>query len=454
MNSFPLLNPLHWGYNGTVTQHVSPTSVKLTLKETKTAITFNQFINEYVTGLRNGASFQLNPKLFTGILQTLYLSSADFSKTFQVFYGREVVTYSDKGISTADYVLTKEWSEKYAIKPFTSSYNKDLFSQDEKETHLENWPRLQPRTRYLTEEEKIKYIENDTRPLIVIMHGLCGGSHEPIIRSLAEKLSASGVFQVVVLNTRGCARSKISTQKLFSGFSTGDLREFINAKIAKNPDRRIYCVGFSFGATLLANYLGEEGEKCPVKAACTLCNPWDMVHAAEKMTQDFWSKTLFSKAIAQFLVRLVKVNMKELEQPEDVNNEVFTQISKHNPSTHVFTKSNLSKAKNFKNTMEFDNTYTAPCLGYESALSYYADVTSILRVPQIAVPFLVINSEDDPVVGTSTPRIIKTMVSNKNVVFCSTDLGGHLCYLDKNYDSWCNVQIANYFEKFETLIEN
>ncbi|KAL6941662.1 hypothetical protein ACO0RG_002799 [Hanseniaspora osmophila] len=445
--SLPILNPLHWGYNGTVKHVKSNSMVELDLQNGD-KIKFDEFVKKYVPGVDDNAHFKLNPKLFTGYLQSMYLTAGDFSKSFQVFYGREIFKFKDGGVASCDYVMNDVWDKKYFSE---GKYDKEAFKKDEAATHLEGWPRLHPRTRHLTEEELDQVNGEHEKPLLIIMHGLCGGSFEAIIRSLCDKMDLNK-FQVVVLNTRGCARTKITTKQLFSAYATGDLRELIDSKLSKNPSRHIYTAGFSFGSTILSNFLGEEGANCKVKAAATLCNPWDLVHSSEKMTFDFWSSRMFSKAVSQFLVRTVEVNMNALEQPEDVNNEVEEEISHHKPSTHVFTRSNLKKAKKFSTTVEFDQTFTAPSLGFPSALEYYDAAGSINRLPSIKVPLLAINAEDDPVVGTTNEKLTSAVEGNPNVLYCSTDLGGHLSYLDKNNDTWATRQMAHFFEKFEDVV--
>jgi len=42
------------------------------------------------------------------------------------------------------------------------------------------------------------------------------------------------------------------------------------------PNSKIMAVGFSLGANLLVNYLGEEGEYTPLTAAASLCNPHNL----------------------------------------------------------------------------------------------------------------------------------------------------------------------------------
>ncbi|EJS44777.1 eht1p [Saccharomyces arboricola H-6] len=447
VSKWPAINPFHWGYNGTVSHIVGENgSLKLSLKDSKDQVELDTFVNKYVPLLKNGAHFKLSPYLFTGILQTLYLNAADFSKKFPVFYGREIVKFSDNGVCTADWVMNS-WKNEYKFNQKTTSFDTGKFGDDEKATHPEGWPRLQPRTRYMTEDE-LKEIKKVDLPLVVICHGLAGGSHEPIIRSLAENLSRNGKFQVVVLNTRGCARSKITTKNLFTAYHTMDIREFLQREKQKYPDRKLYAIGCSFGATMLVNYLGEEGDKSPLSAAVTLCNPWDLLLSAIRMTEDWWSKNLFSKNIAQFLTRTVQVNMGELGVPDGSVPDHPPTVE--NPSYYNFTHENLMKAKHFKSSLEFDELYTAPSLGFSSAMEYYKAASSINRVDKIKVPTLIINSRDDPVVGPDQPYSI--VEKNPRVLYCRTDLGGHLAYLDNDNNSWATRAISEFLSKFDELI--
>lgn len=464
INTWPILNPFHWGYNGTVRHYIGAQgTVELELKDeialkdeldTKDKISLDQFVKEYVPGLQNGANFQLDKKLFTGILQTMYLGSADFTQKFPVFYGREIVKFSDKGVCTADWVMNGSWKRRYQYDAATGKFDKDLFLEDEKKTHPENWPRLQPRTRYLDEEE-LKTVhdeKNNERPLIVILHGLAGGSHEPIIRSLTDHLShaGNGKFQVVVLNSRGCARSKITTPNLFTAYHYLDIKEFLERERAKSPNRKLYAIGCSFGATMLANYLGFVGDKTPLNAAATFCNPWDMVLSAYKIGRDYWSQRIFSKTVTQFLVRMVKVNMKELEVPEGTKPD--HDPTPENPAFIHFTQSNLKKAFNMKYMSEFDDMFTAPSLGFKNALDYYKHGSSVNRFKDITIPLLSLNASDDPVVGTD--HIPLTYLDqNPNVLALETDLGGHLAYLQSDGDSWATRQISDFFDKFDELVK-
>ena len=66
---------------------------------------------------------------------------------------------------------------------------------------------------------------------------------------------------------------------LYSAGSINDLREpleYIHTKYCKTSD--LYLIGNSMGANIVANYVGEEGARCFLKAACCVQAPMKMCH--------------------------------------------------------------------------------------------------------------------------------------------------------------------------------
>lgn len=410
------------GFIGNVESFHSKESVKLHLKnggeDGTSLIPFSELVNS-VTELKNGSTFYVKPWLFTGDLQTMYFAAADFSKTFQVYYGRRLITLPDGGTVTADFSIPAPDSEK--------EFNELA------EKHLpEDWPKQHPRTRFLTPEEIISQGSDDEKPLVVICHGLGGGSHEPVIRSLVEKLNKVDGFEAVVLNSRGCSRSKLSTPELFNGLATDDLRNFVKLLKEIYPNRPLYAVGFSFGATILANYLGEEAENTVFTAAALLSNPWDMVDSSYRFPSRFLSRFLFQQAATQFLVRLIKSNRKAMSENPLVTEETIN---------HKYTS-----------IADFDNRLTAPLYGFPTAFAYYRAASSVNRIMKIHTPLLAINSHDDPMVGVNSIPIHEAQI-NPYIVQLRTDIGGHLAYVQSDGDSWATKRIAEYFKLFHDMVD-
>ena len=105
----------------------------------------------------------------------------------------------------------------------------------------------------------------DRRPMLVVLHGLSGGSHETYLRHVIAPLVVTGKeeaaqevdegrgWEAVVVNSRGCARSKITSNVLFNARSTWDVRQVVQWLRKRFPNRPLFGVGFSLGANILTN---------------------------------------------------------------------------------------------------------------------------------------------------------------------------------------------------------
>ena len=94
---------------------------------------------------------------------------------------------------------------------------------------------------------------DDDRPMLIVMHGLSGGSDEVYLRHAIAPLHESGEWDVCVVNSRGCAKSKITSGILYNARTTWDLRQTVAWLRQKFPNRRLFGLGFSLGACMLTN---------------------------------------------------------------------------------------------------------------------------------------------------------------------------------------------------------
>lgn len=88
--------------------------------------------------------------------------------------------------------------------------------------------------------------------MLVVLHGLSGGSHEIYLRAVLEPLVDAG-WEACVVNSRGCAMSKITTAVLYNARATWDLRQVVKWCRQRWPKRRLYGIGFSLGANIMVN---------------------------------------------------------------------------------------------------------------------------------------------------------------------------------------------------------
>jgi predicted alpha/beta-fold hydrolase len=281
---------------GTVEYTSSKNTVQLSLKKPgdNDTITLREVVESVVPPVR------LNPLLSSGHLQTLYVSLGK-GPSAKIHYKRRLFVSdntSHPGQFTTDWVIPAP---------------KEPPARD---------PTLPPRTHDFTEEEFTGFTTGDdnSKPLLIALHGLSGGSHEQYVRHcIAPLTSAEGGFDAVVINSRGCCFSKITTSKLFNARSTWDLRQLVKWIRLTWPERRLFAIGFSLGANILCNYLGEEGADCELEAGILVGNPWNLDVSNAILCNSFIGLHIYQRGLASGLKKLFERNLEVLSQNPDID---------------------------------------------------------------------------------------------------------------------------------------
>jgi hypothetical protein len=171
---------------------------------------------------------RLNPFLFNGHLQTIW--TVFKSEDIPIYYKRRIFENDDPTYSGT-------FAVDFVVRPYEGG-----------DTSLPS------RTTYLTEQEFAKIGSSDSKPMLVTLHGLSGGSHELYLRHvLAPLISEEGGWEACVVNSRGCAMSKITSSVLYNARSTWDVRQTVRWLRKQFPNRPLYGIGFSLGANILTN---------------------------------------------------------------------------------------------------------------------------------------------------------------------------------------------------------
>ena len=167
--------------------------------------------------------------LFNGHLQTIW--SAIKQKDIPIIYKRKIFEVDDRryaGSFTVDFVVHH-----------TSVKGEDL---PERTTYYSD-----------SELEDLDHGSSDQKPMLITLHGLTGGSHELYLREVLGPMVKEREWEACVVNSRGCAMSKITTPVLFNARATWDVRQAINWLSERYPERPLFAVGYSLGANILTN---------------------------------------------------------------------------------------------------------------------------------------------------------------------------------------------------------
>lgn len=296
---------------------------------------------------------RLNPFLFNGHLQTMYTAVKDPGPP--IHYKRHLYTSTHSiypGSFAVDFVVSED--EGHAA------------AQDAE---------LPERTTFYSDKEWDSIGSPDSKPMLIALHGLTGGSHEVYLRETLAPLTASG-WAACVVNGRGCAMSKITTPQLFNARATWDIRQVVQDLHKLFPNRPLYAVGYSLGANILTNYCGEEGDRCILAAAVANSNPWNLDLCNVELNRTWLGVEVYSRTMGKNLMGLYERHKGQMLQNPDIKAELVEKC---------------------RYLYEFDRHVQCPTWGYPTEGAYYRDAESVDALVAVRIPFLGINAEDDPV---------------------------------------------------------
>ncbi|KAF2397195.1 hydrolase, alpha/beta fold family [Trichodelitschia bisporula] len=286
---------------------------------------------------------------------------------------------------------------------------------------------LPQRTTYYTEDEFKLMGSDDDKPMLIMLHGLSGGSHEIYLRHVLRPLCLEdGGWEACVVNARGCAQSKITSGVLYNARATWDVRQMVDWCREKWPRRKLFGIGFSLGGNILTNYLGEEGAKCKLDAAVIVSNPWNLEVSNLALQRSWIGLHVYA--------RVMGTGMKQLFEDH------FEQITKGNPDIDI------EKVRSARYLHEFDRYVQCPTWGWPTEGAYYRDASSVEPLLAIRIPVLAIHAEDDPIaVNEAVPH--EEIKQSRHVVLCSTSLGGHLSWFEIGGERWFSRSACAFLQK-------
>ncbi|EOD44132.1 putative alpha beta fold family protein [Neofusicoccum parvum UCRNP2] len=164
-------------------------------------------------------------------------------------------------------------------------------------------PSLPPHTTYFG-SANLPAASADRRPMLVVLHGVSGGSHEPYVKHVLAPLAAAG-WEACVVISRGCGGSRLTGRMLYNARATWDVAQTVRFLRRRFPNRPLYAVGFSIGANILVN-VSEEGERCGFRAAVVCSNPWNLEVVDHALRRSWVGLNVYSHAMANGMKEIVQ----------------------------------------------------------------------------------------------------------------------------------------------------
>jgi predicted alpha/beta-fold hydrolase len=258
------------------------------------------------------------------------------------------------------------------------------------------------------------------RRIAILTHGLEGSGHRKYMRGMARAFVRQG-WTVCALNLRGCSGETNRQVATYHSGKTDDLALVVN-HVLDQDYAPVVLVGFSLGGNLTLKYLGERGADVDdrIRGAVAISAPVDLSASADQI--DRWSNWHYTQYFLHSLRQ--KMRVKARQHPDRVSTKRLRKI-------HTLRG--------------FDDAYTAPLHGFESADHYYQRASSKPLLPDLPIPTLLLNAANDPFLPPSCyPRSIAR--GHEQLTLEVPESGGHVGFVsfDDDGEYWSEYRTTSF----------
>lgn len=256
--------------------------------------------------------------------------------------------------------------------------------------------------------------------LVVLCHGLEGGSSSSYILTTAQYFATNG-FDIMAINYRSCSGEMNRKEVMYHHGATEDVHEAISAQAQY---KKIHLIGWSLGGNLALKYTGEPRERpANLKSVIGFSVPIDLISCVNE---------IHKPKNRLYVINFLKTLRKKIEQK--------AQLIPHKISTEWL--------REIKTLTHFDTYYTAPLHGFKSAEDYYIKSSSKQFIPKIEIPALLVNAKDDPMLGDACyPKELAEQLDN--FYYLETKYGGHCGFIPpKGEVVWMEKIALDFIQKY------
>ena len=269
--------------------------------------------------------------------------------------------------------------------------------------------------------------KNNTRPIVVILHGLAGSKDSHYARGMLNAIKHRG-WIAVLMHFRGCS-DKPNRQA--SSYHSGDIRDisYLTEQLIKRYQHCVFsAIGFSLGGNVLTQYLAQVPSN-PYRAAAVICAPLDLASCSARINQGF------SRLYQQYLLRMLKSSTLE-----KISTKIISNLTK-------------KKVESIKTLYDFDDYVTAPLNGFTNAQHYYQQASGNQVMAKIKQPCLFIHAADDPFLNHQCSLPPQKLPGH--LMFEVSNHGGHVGFIHGNNplkpQYWLEQRVPDFLNKFLTI---
>lgn len=247
------------------------------------------------------------------------------------------------------------------------------------------------------------------KKLLIVSHGLEGDSKRHYAMGLAKLFNQNGI-DVLVWNNRTCGGEINLKPILYHHGASYDLETVVQHALNQATYEEIFLAGISMGGAQTLKYLGEKGSDLPaqISRAAVYSTPCNLASSAAtlKLRSNLFYKNRFLGKLKR------KMEAKALQFPDLVDLDLLRRVQDFDA---------------------FDTHFTAKLHGFRDAADFYQSVSADNWLEQIAIPTLIINAVNDPLLGPACFPM-RLAESKSNLFLEMPKRGGHTGFLLKDQE--------------------
>ena len=237
-----------------------------------------------------------------------------------------------------------------------------------------------------------------SRPLVVLLHGVAGNEDSVYLWDTARHLTANG-WPVLRLNHRGAGSSLTRCVSTYHCGGAEDIAAVLN-QLPDNLTRHgVFLAGFSMGGTILLNMLATQICEPEILGGMTISAPLDLIASAERLHRA--RNVIYQRSLLSELMKM-EVTLRQ-------NGRLAPQTPLPRPTS----------------LRAYDDLVTAKRHGFADGMDYYRQCSPTQRLSNITKPVVMLHAMDDPWIPAEAYRDVKhSNAENFHVVL--TPRGGHV----------------------------
>ena len=268
----------------------------------------------------------------------------------------------------------------------------------------------------------LDWLDNGSRSLVLLSHGLEGNSSRQYIAGMARMFSDKK-WDVLAWHCRSCSGEMNRQFRMYHHGEIGDIGEVINHAVNKKNYDKIIMIGFSMGGNISMKYLGVNGKEIPetIKACIVFSAPTDLEAGANILDRP--TNIIYKKRFLKHLK--IKLEVKAKIFPGQLIMDQFHTIKKWR---------------------DFDELFSAPMNKFANAAAFYKNASAKNFMSGIKIPTLLVQAKNDPILPIECyPYALCEKLEN---VWLETPAkGGHVGFWRPNERySWAERRAVQFVE--------